>query len=283
MNQEKAREFFSAYYEGTLETGLRQTLEQKLREDVGLRREFREYEETIERLDSLRFESIQPPADLHDIISSRIDRHRLEAKKTAQPSWQLWVRNLAIAGVAAAALVGAILNLRPSTGGAITSGVAGAATQQDLRVTTKGDQVILGFSSITPKTVVIHDGWNGPELRRISLDAGQLLASPLVNGNADAAVYDVQVVGNAGDILVAVPGSRKLDEPAGQGTLQDFAKALAGYFRTTVQVKASNLSAPITWNFQSQLTAREAAVASLGPTQYAVDQRDAGVVYIADH
>ena len=53
MNHDKAREFFSAYYEGTLESGLRQQLEARFRADAHLKADYAAFVETIEALGEL--------------------------------------------------------------------------------------------------------------------------------------------------------------------------------------------------------------------------------------
>ncbi|HTQ08499.1 MAG TPA: hypothetical protein VMI31_00360, partial [Fimbriimonadaceae bacterium] len=92
MTNEKAREFFSAYHEGTLEPGFRVSFEQKLKSDYAVRHEFESFVRAMEKLDALRDEEIEIPADLHDRITARLDRHLYERRKSATPSWSVWIR-----------------------------------------------------------------------------------------------------------------------------------------------------------------------------------------------
>ena len=100
MNQEKAKELFSPYYEGTLEPGLAQALGQSLSKDAHLRAEFEQFERTYDELRALKFEVIDIPEDLAEKISTRIDRQIYEQKRTVQPTWVGWLRNVSIAAVA---------------------------------------------------------------------------------------------------------------------------------------------------------------------------------------
>ena len=93
MNQEKAKEFFSAYYEGTLEAGLQQSLEQQLRADGNLRREFRDFERAME--DVLAAKQVMQQSLFED-------RHPM--LPGADPRW----RTLALASMGIAVLALAI-------------------------------------------------------------------------------------------------------------------------------------------------------------------------------
>ena len=69
MTNDKAREFFSAYHEGTLEPGLCASLERRLEGDASLQAEYAAFAETVESLNSMRFESVEIPAYLGDRIA----------------------------------------------------------------------------------------------------------------------------------------------------------------------------------------------------------------------
>src|SRR2546429_9984360 len=103
MNQEKAKEFFSNYYEGTLEPGLAQALEHAMSRDGGIRDDYHHFEQSYEELSSLKFETIEIPFDLNDKILANIDRHIYDNRRSQQPAWTTWLRNLSIASISAVA------------------------------------------------------------------------------------------------------------------------------------------------------------------------------------
>ena len=103
MNNDKAREFFSSYAEGALDAGLKQSFEAQLQRDRDLQSEYHDFERTLEHLGQFKFEEIAVPADLNETISARLDRNLYDRKHNAAPTWHLWLRNFAIAGVSAAA------------------------------------------------------------------------------------------------------------------------------------------------------------------------------------
>ena len=85
MTHDKAREFFSAYYEGTLEPGLRASLGRRLEADARLQAEYDAFVGTVTSLDALRHEAVAIPAYLSDRIALRLDP-AFEAK--AVPFWK---------------------------------------------------------------------------------------------------------------------------------------------------------------------------------------------------
>lgn len=254
MNQEKSREFFSAYYEGTLEAGLKHTLEQRLRADAQLMAEYRAFERTMEELDGLKFETIEVPSYLSDRITSRLET--VQESKRPAPWLQLWLPRFAVGAVAATAIVGAVLSLSARSGnnamGSIVSLPGAHKPTSTVPVTfTNQDGVTTVVSGDQPSLVTEQNAGNS-----LRLMPGKRME--LTNANTSSALFTVKPAGEAVTILVAVPGKKVGADLSGSGTLQDFAKAMADHYGVPIVIKNSDLGKHVTWNFDG-LTAMTAA------------------------
>jgi anti-sigma-K factor RskA len=138
MNLAKAREHFSAYYEGSLEGGLKETFERALRSDAQIQAEYRAFERVMADLNLLGEAQPEANEDLHEEIARRLDRHIFERKRQARaPLFGIW-KSLALGGLATVALVTAVLQLQSQNqGGPIQSGVVGGAPSEKLALRVK--------------------------------------------------------------------------------------------------------------------------------------------------
>ena len=116
MNSNKAREYFSAYLEGSLDAGLRQSFERKLATDATVQAEYRAFVSVVEKLNALKDETIDVPYDLHETISSRLDRHVYDNKSKTTFALSGWWRSLALGGLATAAIIATIVSLKGGGG-----------------------------------------------------------------------------------------------------------------------------------------------------------------------
>jgi len=258
--------------------------------DVSIRNEFREFEQTYEELGSLKFETIEIPFDLSDKILANIDRHVYENRKSQQPAWMLWLRNIAIAGVSCVAILGAALSLRNFGAKDKQAGQAGvfnlpAANKEELSIepSAKHDAVI-HFQPSQNETLIIREGLNGPERTRVTVLQGEDYPTRLQNPNTDATVFDLESSGDktaARSTLIALPGSGSASEQTGQGNLEDLAKALASYYHVPVEVRVATPTENVSWNFQAA-TAVDAARTTVDLTRYAIDYHVNGLLVISE-
>lgn len=260
MTNEKARDFFSAYYEGSLEPGLCVSFEQKLKADISLKDEYRAFERAMESLGTLQFEEIEIPHDLHERISARLDRDIYERKRNAKPALSLWIRSLAFSGVAALAIVGAIFAMNARSGEANTASGAPLPANANVVYTVNGDDISLKYAPASTKVVVITND-EGKELSRNEVggdgkpDLKTVLSNPLPN----AAVFGIQIEGEASPSFVAVYGTERSSINKGEGTVVDFAKAVADYYHTHVMVNTSTPTERVNWTFTTSDVVSEAS------------------------
>src|SRR5438270_5999926 len=112
MNLAKAKDYFSAYYEGSLDRGLRQSFEARLNEDAQLQAEYRAFERTMRDLGAMGQIEIEPPEDLHDKIAARLDYALWEQKRQKAPLMGVpWWKGLAMGLAVAAGVLAAFFGV----------------------------------------------------------------------------------------------------------------------------------------------------------------------------
>jgi hypothetical protein len=284
MNNEKAREYFSAYAEGSLDAGLAQSFEAKLKADAELRQEYDQFEATLKELDTLRFEKIEVPFDLNDRVSAAIDKSLYENKRTATPSWTMWLRNLSFAGLAAAALFGAVYTLNLNGGSVTNAGPIGEPVQVKPRIEQIQYSKIAGgvqmeYRPSEKHTVLIKGGAQGEETFNVS---GRGWINELKNDQPNAAIFTVEVKGEQPPMIVVVPGTTRPTVKAGQGTLVELAKAVADFYGVPVVVKSASSAIELSWNFGTGSASQETSNALQG-IPCSTDLRETGVLWIQDH
>jgi len=276
MNTDKAREFFSAYYEGALEGGLKQSFELALRTDASLQSDYSAFVETIAHLDDLKHEEIEIPSYLSDRIATRLEA--VQAKpKFGFPVWATWIRGFAFAAVAIAAITFA-LPLFKSDKATSMGGFGGAGSVDQLQFKSDGSNLILSYQPSGSKTVVVSSPVTGKEIQKFNLD-GQRLQSPIVNSMKTPAIFKVEVLNEKASSLVVVPGSTTLKAKSGDGSVEDLAIAIAGFYHVPVVIEAADVTHHVTWNFATSdaLAAANQAVSNEG---FSVDQRTGGLIKI---
>jgi hypothetical protein len=286
MNQDKAREFFSAYYEGTLERGLRQTLDQRLRADAQLTAEYRAFEMTMEHLGQLKFEDIDVPSYLSDRIATRIEQARA-AEKPRNPL-MLWMPRFAVGGLAAAALLFAVISWLPNSHGSSQPAglgpTSGSSTQpawpsETVSVVAAAHSATIHYQSATPRSVKVLDA-AGADLQNFQLSAGQSLSTELNNPNPSATLFEVRVSAAGPDEYIAVPGVKAANTTNENGTVADFVKELADRYAVPVILNVHDLGKTTAWNFNAA-DAKTAAEKSLDSADYDVTLTASGVLSIS--
>ena len=262
MTNDKARDFFSAFHEGTLEPGLRASLERRFATDARLQAEYAAFVGTVESLDALRNEAIAIPAYLSDRIALRLDP-AFEAK--AVPFWKtLFAPRVATPrygwalGVAGAFLVAAVGLRGLRSEDVAQSGIVGTGGET-VRWTQDADGFVAFFAGSAVRQVgVLPEGGTAQEYR---LAANQPFELNLSNPNSGARRFKL-TVGDDAYATVALPGSRPVARKSGTGTVTELASALADAYRVPVVVKGVPMTTRVRWSFESS-DARAAAEQSL--------------------
>ena len=278
LNHEKAREYFSAYYEGTLERGLAETFERALRTDAQVQAEFRAFERLIGALDTMKAEAPEPEFDLHEAIARRLDKHIYEeTRRTKHPIFGWW-KSAALGGLATVALVAAILQLRANqTAGPGVARMIPISATERVELKSSNGEFNLHFSTSGQKTIVVRAA-DGSVLEQRELNNGSL-TSPLSNPNAKAALLKIEVTGDSGETYIALPGTRMQPGQTGEGSVKELAQALAGYYRVPVLLTVGGQDVQLRWTFEPG-DGLGVAEKALENTKYSAQKNVDGVISI---
>jgi hypothetical protein len=245
MNIEKAREHFSAYFEGSMDRGLRQSFERELSQDAQLAAEYRAFEQTMTELGLLPNIEIEVPDDLHEQIMRRVDLAAWEQERKAPAAgWLSWFRPLLI-GTAVLAIAGlAVLQMNNrGTNAAMEANVipnVSPVAQASLTVNRTETGVRLSYGKAG--TVVIRNP-KGEILESLKLDAN---APKAINTQTQTQVVSV-ALDNQRPVWIAIPGSEKSVLDANQGSLKELANALAGHYQVPVVLSVDDADQAVTW------------------------------------
>jgi hypothetical protein len=248
MNRDKAREFFSAYAEGTLDEGLKQSFELRLQNDPELSKEYQAFETTYRALDSMKSEAIHVPADLHERISARLDRQIWEQKQNAAPAWKGWLRNLGFAGIAGLAILGGVLALRGGPSQTVGAGMSGSGSQSGHLITeSKGNVVKAKYLSGRDMNGTV-DGPMGRQ--QLQIPRGTPWESTFENKQPGAAIFRVKMEGDVETTVVAIPGSSPSAVASGQGDLDQMLKSAADFYNTPIVARVTGKSVSYKWEWK---------------------------------
>lgn len=284
MTNEKAREYFSAYSEGTLDAGLAQSFEAKLNADSNLRAEYEQFELTLKELEALRYEEIEVPFDLNERISAAVDKSIYDKKQSAQPGWSVWLRNLAFGALAAAAVYGAYvsINMGKTSGPVISPVVPGANRQagptEEIEFRKSSNGIQMRYQPSAKHTVIIRGASEGEET--VEVDRNGWL-NELKNEQPDSAMFVVEIKGEAPPMVVIVPGTQRKVSDSGMGSVTEMAQALADQFGVPIILRSEKAESELSWNFGSN-DAHKATEEALRGQQFMTDMRE-GILFIGDN
>lgn len=280
MNLNKARDFYSAYYEQTLDDGLRQAFERAMELDAQVSAEYRQFVRIMEHLKG--FEApVEVPADLHAKIRERVDAHIIKMEQKAkQPSWFFGWKPIAYGAVAAVAIIAGLVSI--SNSGSKDVSVAGmGASITDTSPSFKVEEGVLTlrFSSTKGNLLTITDLESGHPLFAGRL-ARQQFVGPLKNSADSAVVVSVTFGSDYDPFLVAVPGTRVSTETTGTGTLAEMAKALSDRYASPVVIANGDATKLVSWKFDGTdaLNASKDELDELGMKS---EIREGGLVWVS--
>ncbi len=286
MNASKAREYFSAYYEGNLEAGLKQQLEKSMESDRDLQGDYAQFVQTMELLSNFDESEIVVPADLGEQIARKLDHHIWEQQQTAKPGFFAQWRMVLVGGVAVLAIGATLYSFGPGAGknGPMGAGIGGSGdvktTSADLTYRSGEIRLVVNNGLGLSMTVLVKNAVTGEVVYEGDLK-GSNLDNPLTNGQAEPAVLDITFDGKIDPLVVVLPGQDSDKTLTGSGTAVDLAKAIAQSYRTPVLLRLKDRSLPMEWDFDETLTA-DGLPAALGGQKAKVTVRNDGFLVLSD-
>lgn len=277
MNTEKAREHFSAYFEGSLDAGLKQQLERALSTNADLQKEYAAFADVMRQMDALQAPVPEPDFDLHERIARKLDLHIHEQKSRQKPSWLGWMKTASVSAVAVLAIWGAVTQLNRGGGPSIGSpGIEAPHPQPPFSVTPESaSSVKVTYKADSDKEVTVYNE-DGSVLRTVT---NQNLDMPVNNPNPEAAFVYVKAQGSDEINIIALPGTRVSRIDKTEGKLTDFAKAVAAYFHSPVVIVTTEPSIMVKWKLQGSEPIPVIKDALVG-TSYSCEMRPNGLIWV---
>lgn len=251
MNLNKARDFYSAYFEGTLDAGLTQAFDRALETEAEVKAEYEQFVRIMMELYELK-EPVEVPDDLHLMIRERVDAHILESegKDKAGAGFFAW-RPLAYGAVAAAAIIGLVMSLS-SIGSNSRVDTAGGIPVIDSApsIVVVDGTVRLQFAAKGENGVTVTDAIDGEQIFSSTL-SNQQMDSPLSNSSQNAVVVLASFIERYEPLMIGVPGLARSTNDVGIGSLSEFVKAVAGNYSLPVVVDSEDAGFNVSWQFET--------------------------------
>ncbi len=251
MNLNKARDFYSAYHEGSLDDGLKQAFERAMATDAEVSAEYRQFVRIMQELKTLDT-PVSVPADLHLKIRERVDANinALE-RKSHGTGWFFAWKPIAYGAVATAAIIGVVASFSNRGNSAMATGSLGPNVSDSAPTVTFAEGAVkLQFASSNSNAVTVTEVATGRTLLSKTI-VGQSLRSPLRNLDESPTVVSVGFAKQYSTFYVALPGARVSMAQEGSGTLLDFAAAVSGMFSVPIVIDVARADAKVDWNLES--------------------------------
>lgn len=251
MKNLKARDHFSAYFEGTLEPGLKESFERTLAQDATVSAEYRAFVKTVKAINALQDQEIEVPFNLHERISARLDHSEWEAKQNRKTSWlsNIW-RPATLVGVACLAIFGTIFSMLNRGGGQMgQAGLLPGLESGKPQLSISGDKLFVNADSNGNATLQVRDLVGEKLVSEIPLTSR--VHAPLVNSSEKAVILEIKDSKTWKSVLVALPGRQSDVATSGSGSIRDLALAASDHFGTPVQIESTDLNAKVNWKFSS--------------------------------
>lgn len=239
MNANKAREYFSAHYEGSLDRGLRESFDRVLRADAQIQAEYRAFSRTMDQLNGLSQVDVEMPNDLHDRIMARLDLNAWEQKQHQRPGVFIWWKTaLVAAAVIAVAAFGVIRASQGANDPAFEAGTVNVPLMSprarlDVKPTANG--VLLNYPKVSQRDVIIRDQ-HGAEMERIQLLNQGIEDKALSNDGTSATMVEIVIADT--HTWIALPSLQVALTPAfGSGDVRQLALDIANQCRIPVIVQ----------------------------------------------
>lgn len=252
MNINKARDFFSAYYEGELGGGIKEAFERSLTTDPALKSEYDEFVELMKMLEE-PIEEVPAPHDLHEKIMTRLDHGTWQEKQTAKPgffgNWKLaFVGALALVAIVAGGMN--IMN-RGSNGGYDQASLVPTSNNvaEKVDVVALDGKLVLNLEANSGSKYQIRAYGSTDVIEEVSVKGTKFETE--INTNSPATVA-LEVINDKGDrkLLMVHPGTQSESVLTGEGSIIDCAKAIASTFRTPILIRVSDPEQKISWSFE---------------------------------
>ncbi len=249
MRQEKAYDYFSAYFEGSLDLSLKAQFERVLESNPAMQEEYAAFAASLLSLNELAHVEVDVPADLHERITSRLDRHVFESERKRPRSFLSHWRQLVIGGVASVAIIGGVMTVsqRQNTGKFGASPVPISSSETGLKIEAGDEGTFLKYRPNANDEVEVRRIKDGVIQKIYPVSSSDPLYVPLKFGGRDPLAVRISRKSDQESIVVILPGSVRTGDLVGSGTVQKFAESIAGLSGRAVLLDSSRDAEEIRW------------------------------------
>ena len=291
MSKDRLKEHFSAYYDGSLDAGLRQSFSSKLASDPEFKAEYDQFARTMAMLAELGNEQIESPSFLSDRIANRLEAVPQRQSSPLDFITGNWFKTLGFGSLAFVAIAASIFafNQVAAPGDVAESNLIfkpkGLKEKKDpdyLKIRIANGEARAFYRSSAAKSLVISYAKDGSVLKNFQLDK-QDVDCALTNHNDETAVFQIEVSGETPSTYVFVAG-KTLSDPTsanGNGPWSDFIEQVCNKYGVTVQLTVANPKANLSWKFESQ-NALDELRAAAKMNGWNVRQMNDGLIVIQD-
>ncbi len=251
MNLNKARDFYSAYHEGSLDDGLKQAFERALASDASVSAEYQQFVRIMAELKTLDT-PVKVPADLHLKIRERVDANiNAIERKSRGAGWFFAWKPIAYGAVATAAIIGVVASFSSRSNPNLqTGGLGPVISDSDPKIMVDEGIVKLQFASSKQNTVTVAEVTTGRTLLSKVL-VSQRLDSPMTNLSDAPKVLSIGFAEHYSTIYVSLPGAKVAMAKEGTGTVLDLMEAVSGMYSVPVVADAPSSGVRIDWDLDS--------------------------------
>ncbi len=274
MTDERAKELFSEYREGTLSAPLTASLEQKFQSNPELKAEYVSFSEVLKALDGEQVYSVDLPHDLHDRIMAKVDKSIWDAKQNQKSSWWSSWRLILVGGMACLAIFGTVNSLKNTQNhAAVESGLGSVQSESNMFDLTLVDGKVHLIMPNSKMVLVVKNDQTGDLVDRFDLK-GKSLNSPLLNNQESSVLLSIQSDNQVS--FVSLPGSIRSSETKGKGTLKDLAVAISNLTGKPACFESTDLTS----NFDWTLDVNEISRSKINQGELSIDIRR-GIIHLS--
>lgn len=278
MNLERAREFYSAYYEGALDDGLRQAFQRALAKDPKVADEYAQFVRIMGDLKQIRTD-VSVPSDLHARIQGRIlEDEQATANKESSTMRLMALRPFVYGAAATVAIIAAVVSLTGRSSGNKATADLLPVTDVSPTIVAKEDAVYLSFGTTGKNRVTVSDPSASKTVAQFELD-NQRIESPLRNIGPVARAVRVSFSKDFAPLTVFVPGKSQSLEKTGTGGLESFLIAVCQQYGNPVVVAVSDPGTQLTWTLDG-VDPIEASSEELAAWGLKAELRKDGILWI---
>lgn len=252
MKPEKAAEYYSAYYENSLPSGLKSQFEDLLSNNPRVASDYADFVASLDSIDFLAEVPVAVPGDLHEKILRRIDRAAYDEKQSKKAGWFGDWRLTLLGGLAGVAILSGVIAMnRPSAGGTAEASLAGIAPNRAIDFSISESAGVFTVKAVTAKAeeITVVRQPQGTLERSVMTEPGRPTLLEFTGESLKGETLMIQGKKDKLAVWIAFPSASSSAEPKTAGTLREFASTFATRVQRPVFIQTTDPERSINWRF----------------------------------